>query len=66
MLTNRITRSRSSKYFYHPQATACTLKSSSEADWLSYLFKVMNCKPNFSLSIENTAKITPSHCKVWL
>lgn len=32
----------------------------------SYLFKVMNGKPDFSLSIEHTAKVTPCNCKIGL
>ena len=31
-----------------------------------YLLKVMNGQPNLSLSIEDTAKVTPRHCKAGL
>ena len=33
---------------------------------MTNLFKVMDCKPNLPLCIKNTAKITPSYCKVRL
>ena len=32
----------------------------------TYLFKMMNCQPYFTLSIEHTTQVTPSYSKVWL
>lgn len=32
----------------------------------TYLFKMMNCQPYLTLSIEHTSQITPSYSKVWL
>lgn len=32
----------------------------------SYLFKMVDRKPDFTLSVEDTAQVAPRHCKVWL